>query len=148
MWKPAELCGNCSYANDANFKFCQSCGEKNVETCACTSSQSTLKGNIYDQRLRYLDNLIGNSSYGKRKSALQKELEEFLISFSKCITKATPDDIRMFLVLKDSNGKTQIHYIKCEHVGKNGHFDCGCPFTLAWGTVQSLIGQLKQILKI
>ncbi|KAJ8309736.1 hypothetical protein KUTeg_011601 [Tegillarca granosa] len=28
IWKPAILCPTCSYANDADFRFCQFCGEK------------------------------------------------------------------------------------------------------------------------
>ena len=138
------MCRICGYANDTSFRFCQSCGEKNTQSI-CATSQSTLQENIYDQRLRYLDTFVESSSYGKKKSALHKELENFLACLSKGIKTATPDDIRMFLVHKDSKGKTQIHDIKCKNVGKTGHFDCGCPVRLAWGTVQSIIGQLKSI---
>lgn len=51
----------------------------------------------------------------------------------------------VFLVWKDSGGKTQIHIDGCPQRGVKGCFPCGCPFRLAAGTVDSLIGKLRAI---
>jgi len=48
-------------------------------------------------------------------------------------------------MFKDKDGKTPVHSINCPYLGsKDGQF-CKCPKRLAFGTVQSLVGQLKSI---
>lgn len=136
------MCSVCSYANDAGFKFCQSCGHQSL--------QETQESNDYyltGRRLSYLDSLIDNSAYSRKKSALQKEFEKFLLTLGtlKTIFTATPNDVRSFLVEKDKKGRTQVHVIECEHLGKLGIFPCSCPCRLSAGTVQSVIGQLNSI---
>ena len=39
---------------------------------------------------------------------------------------------------KDKNGKTQVHRNGCLHLGKNGTFDCVCPLSLSYKTVDSV----------
>ena len=99
-----------------------------------------------ERRLSYLDSLLDNSTYAKKKSALQKEFEKFLLTLGRGnILMATPYDVRCFLVDKDKRGKTQVHGIGCQHLGKIGIFPCSCPCRLSARTVQSLIGQLNSI---
>ena len=97
---------------------------------------------ICDERLQVLDDLIENTSYCKKNPPL------FLSKYSKSIAFATPDDIRKFLVAKDSKGKIKIHDIICPNLGNVGIFDCHCPLRRASSTVQTTLGQLKRILKV
>lgn len=76
---------------------------------------------------------------------MKKEFSLFLSKYSKSIVFATPDDIRRFLVIKDSKGKTQVHNVICPNLGRVGIFDCHCPLRLASGTVQTVLSQLKRI---
>lgn len=131
------------YPNDQSFKYCQSCGKKNEESLE--NNGVGLTENISAERLRYLDNLLDNRAYAKKKSSLQKELENFLGEYNKSLGQANPEDLRKFLVNKDKRGKTQVHHILCSNLGKIGKHDCGCPLRLAWGTIQSIIGQVKAI---
>lgn len=89
------------------------------------------------------------SKYDKQKTQLEGQLSQFLASFPspKSLTSTTPQDLCKFLVWKDSFGKTQVHILGCPHQGLKGMFDCGCPFRLAAGTVDSLIGKLRSIFK-
>lgn len=59
-----------------------------------------------------------------------------------------PDDLRRFLVMRDGKGKTQVHELNWEYLGKHGEFKCSCPVRLAAGTVQTLLGKLKHIFEI
>ncbi|VDI04715.1 Hypothetical predicted protein [Mytilus galloprovincialis] len=100
-----------------------------------------------ERRLRYLDSLVGSTSYNKKKLSLEKEFEKFLFGGEpvKCLKTASPLDVRRFMVMKDSRGKTQVHDLTCEFLGKLGIHSCQCPLRLAAGTVQSMLGQLKAI---
>lgn len=90
--------------------------------------------------------MLNNTNYIKKKSKLVKDFELFLDSHTdNDISSATPSDLRVFLIDKDKNGKTQVHVTFCPFVGELGIHDCGCPCRLSWGTVQSLIGQFKII---
>lgn len=100
-----------------------------------------------EARLRYLDNLVENTSYANKKSSLEKDFSKFLLNYSKTIKNAGLDDVRKFLVHKDNMGKTQIHGINCPNLGKSGIYECDCPLRLSSGTVQSIISQLKSIFK-
>lgn len=100
-----------------------------------------------EARLRYLDNLVENTSYANKKSSLEKDFSKLLLNYSKTIKNAGLDDVRKFLVHKDNMGKTQIHGINCPNLGKSGIYECDCPLRLSSGTVQSTISQLKAIFK-
>ena len=51
------------------------------------------------------------TSYAKQKDSLQKAVEKFLLSIpgSPILATMAPRDICRFLVLKDEDGKTQVH---------------------------------------
>ena len=135
------MCPVCSYAYDTGFKFCQSCGNQNLQ-----ENEERNDNYLTERRLNFLDSLINNSAYSKKKTALQREFEIFLRTVGKkSLFTATPNDIRCFLVGKDEKGRTQVHVIGCEHLGKLGIFPCSCPCRLSAGTVQSVIGQLNSI---
>lgn len=98
---------------------------------------------ICDERLRVLDNLIENTLYCKKKSALEKEFSVFLSKYSKSIAFATSDDSRKFLVAKDSKGKDQIHDIICHNLGKVGIFDSLASSTESYGKGSRWDGDLS-----
>jgi integrase len=94
-----------------------------------------------------LDHLVDDTAYNRQKGSLEKEFTTFLKDYrgGKGIEDANPDDIRLFLVLKDKKGKTQVHDICCQFLGKRGSFACSCPHRLAVGTVRAVLGKLKTI---
>ena len=61
------------------------------------------------------------------------------------ILEATPQDVLRFLHKRDRAGRTQVHKPDCEHMGASGLHNCGCPKHLAFGTLDSYIGQLRAI---
>ena len=87
------------------------------------------------------------TSLDDKSGSLEKEFTAFLREYrsGKNIEDTNPDDIRLFLVLKDKKGKTQVHDTCCQFLGENGSFACGCPHRLAAGTVRSILGKLKTI---
>ncbi|CAG2212994.1 unnamed protein product [Mytilus edulis] len=141
-WKPASPCGSCSYPNDDDAKFCQSCGNY-------LEIQSDEPVDLIDimvnERIRHLDIMMENTPYCKKVSALEKEFSDFLSKNAKSIVFATPEEVRKFLIVKDCKGKTQVHEIICPNLGKSGIFDCPCPLRLASSTVRTMLGQLKRI---
>lgn len=141
-------------------RFCKTCGsafscqvsvpvhikDSSVGVDKCSVSEDEFSVN---ERLIYLDKLIDNSAYNKKKGALENEYlkflgcsssVDFLLSFSEYICK--------FLISKDFNGRTQVHTFKCSFSGKSGLFDCGCPKRLGTGTIQSLVGQLSALFEL
>jgi hypothetical protein len=61
------------------------------------------------------------------------------------LANVTPHDICRFLIYKDNNGKTQVHWQGCPYIGQKGKRDCQCPLRLAYKTVDSYIGKLRAI---
>lgn len=100
-----------------------------------------------ENRLQYLYSLVDNSSYAKKLSSLGKEFNKFVREqFYVDILQTTPYHVQMFLIFKDKKGKTKVHDIHCGYLGKMSDVsECSCPKRLAFGTVQSLIGQLKTV---
>ena len=97
-----------------------------------------------ENRLRYLDSLVVDTKYKKKKSALGKDFEKYLSIYeNRDLATALPVDVTRFLIIRDENGKTQVHEVTCPFLGSSGIFDCACPLRLAWGTVQCMIGQLR-----
>ena len=74
-------------------------------------------------------------------------MSEFLpyLQPPKNISPALPIDIVKFLVWKDGDGRTVAHKPHCEFLGFEGETQCDCPTSLARGTVDSLIGNLRSI---
>ena len=70
LWKPAFSSFSCEYPNDADAKFCQSCGFKfAIDEDEFSASDDLLTG----ERLRYLDSLVDCNDYNKKTSSLEKE---------------------------------------------------------------------------
>ena len=105
--------------NDLGFKFCQSCGHENLRVQDLLDSVDDY---LVERRLSYLDNLISDSDYVRKKSALERQFDLFLKPLGKNILTATPKDILSFFVSKDDKGKTQVHILKCVNLGKFGFF--------------------------
>lgn len=144
VWKPAISCQFCNYPNDEGSSFCQSCGNK---LCCVEEQPREMFDYVSEKRLRYLDNLVEDTPYTRKISALEKEFTNFLSYYSKTLNTAEPDDVRKFLVFKDNMGKTQVHEQFCENLGKSGVHGCECPTRLASGTIQTTISKLKSIFK-
>ena len=67
----------------------------------------------------------------------------------KDLSTTSPRDIVHFLIWKDKDAKTQVHKEGCPHFGSSSKITkgCDCPKRLAFKTVDSLIGQLRAILR-
>lgn len=97
-------------------------------------------------RLAELDERTSSSSAFKRKNCLSTSLVGFLRkSGCQSLRLSTPDDVRRFLIWKDSFGKTIIHDIQCPFLGIKGSVECDCPKRLASATVEGVIQQLVNI---
>lgn len=93
-----------------------------------------------ERRIAYLNNLLDSKAYSKKKLALKLDFENVI---GKKIFKATPEDLRLFLLGKDRVGKTQVHDLSCPFLGVASASSCSCPVRLAAGTVSSYIAQFK-----
>ena len=82
-----------------------------------------------------------NKPYQRQKSALERQLSDFLASLSppKCVPSCTSDDVIKFLISRDKTGRTVVHTQSCLCVS------CYCPLRLAAGSVDSLLGKLRAI---
>lgn len=88
---------------------------------------------------------MDDTKYGKRKSSLEKESENFLSEFSNVkMLDSSPENICRFLINKDKGGKTKVH--DCRFIGER-FGECGCPCRLSAGSVQSILGKLSKLFK-
>lgn len=94
------------------------------------------------QRFQEFEASSLSKPYQRQKSALEKQLCDFLSSVSppKSISSCCANDIVKFLIDKDRCGKTVVHSMSCSK--QDG---CGCPRRLAAGTIDSLLGKLRAI---
>ena len=148
LWCPAVQCPECSYPNDHDFSFCQRCGYRRLfQSQQSVNSKIQLDLPSINNRLQSIQALRASKPYEKQKSALQKELENFLFSLplSKSLSSAAPQDLVRFLIYKDRKGKTKVHKSTCPLFGSHSKERCQCPVRLAAGTVDSLIGKLRSI---
>ena len=94
--------------------------------------------------------MLQNTQYGRRKLILRRELQDFLTHLHAPrkinLQQTTPEDIRFFLIWKDTKGKTVVHTQECIGIQGNQNV-CQCPTRLAAGSVDSIIGQLRAILR-
>ena len=104
---------------------------------------------VINKRISELDAILQSTKYSKQKQSLKIELQTFLKSLpsEKDLHTAKPLDIRMFIVNKDSTGKTKVHLATCMHKGHVGMLQCGCPLRRSAGSVDSLIGQIRAIFR-
>ena len=148
LWCPAVQCPECSYPNDHDFSFCQRCGYRRLfQSQQSVNSKIQLDLPSINNRLQSIQALRASKPYEKQRSALQKELENFLFSLplSKSLSSAAPQDLVRFLIYKDRKGKTKVHKSTCPLFGSHSKERCQCPVRLAAGTVDSLIGKLRSI---
>ena len=148
VWCPSVLCPKCKYPNDQGFSFCQRCGLTRLPpTRPSPSSSVQIDLPSIDDRLASIRSQRRSLPYGRQKSSLQKQLEDFLSSLPspKNLQSAAPIDITRFLVWKDKNGKTKVHTPQCPLFGTHSKRRCNCPTRLAAGTVDSTIGKLRAI---
>ena len=101
------------------------------------------------------DNLLQltkGTAYETQKSRLVVDFVAFLESNSRLSSSdrtastallASPEDVVKFLYHRDARGRTQVHHLECANLGLSGRFSCGCPFRLAAGTVDSIVGKLR-----
>ena len=111
------------------------------------NSQINLK-NI-NERIAQLDAFLNEKNYSKQKHALRAELEGFLGQLlpPKTLSNANPEDLRMFIVHKEGKGRTKLHTNMWEYRGSPGKTACECPCTMAFKSVDSLIGKIRAILR-
>lgn len=100
-------------------------------------------------RISHLDALQQGTKYAKQKCQLQLQFESFLGSLSpkRTVYDCTPEDVRYFLAWKDGQGRTKVHKLGCPHRGSQDKTNCVCPTYMAAGSVDSLIGKLRAILR-
>jgi hypothetical protein len=101
---------------------------------------------VLDDRLRALAERVQAKPYNKKKNAVVHQFHTFLQQCDnlRSLENAQPVDIRRFLAWKDlHHGKTQVHKISCQYLGKVGVSQCDCPIRLASGSVANIISQLK-----
>ena len=93
------------------------------------------------ERFQEFNDVFKAKPYQRQKSALERELLDFLASLSppREISSCTSEEIVKFLISKDKSGKTVLHSRSCSKVL------CNCPTRLAAGSVHSLLGKLTAI---
>ena len=105
----------------------------------------------FESRRLELERRLTSSKYERKKSNLEVEFVCFLSRLRplKDLSTTSPRDIVHFLIWKDKDAKTQVHKEGCPHFGSSSKITkgCDCPKRLAFKTVDSLIGQLRAILR-
>ena len=137
IWKAARRCSACLYPNDTDANFCQACGLQ-------TSLVKVGKPNKHidhvsiSRRFQEFSDAASNKPYQRQKSALERQLSDFLASLSppKGVSSCTSDDVIKFLISRDKTGRIVVHTQSCLRVS------CDCPSRLAAGSVDSLLGKL------
>ena len=103
----------------------------------------------WDERIEDLQTRLHQRRSERKKVALAGELETFLLSLPvpSSLSTCLPQDLQRFLASKDlsNSGKTQVHEVDCEFVGKVGRQSCSCPFRLSACYVQNLVSDMKMI---
>ena len=148
IWKPAVQCPDCSYPNDAEFCFCQSCGYKcKLVVPEDNPQRLVLDLPSIDHRLEALQTVKDRKPYQLQKTKLREEFKSFLSSLPcpKTLLSASPQDVTRYLVWKDRKGKTKVHVPTCPLFGSKKADNCSCPSFLAAGTVANLIGKLRSL---
>ena len=106
---------------------------------------------VLDSRIAALQARRETRPFARKLSATEAELSMFLerlpvpVSLATC----TPKDVLRFLAWKDTSGsgKTQVHDLECEHLGRDGIFACDCQCRLSAGYVKNILVRLKMVFK-
>lgn len=101
------------------------------------------------QRAEALEHVLSDSKYERQKDNLRQSFQSFLAA---CTPPATlydcrPPHVRDFLIWKEQRGHTALHSQSCTLRGRPGNQPCTCPRTTSAGTVDSVLGQLRAILR-
>ncbi len=149
-----HMCSDCcvrTHSGDVHVRHCGACG-KLLNQAAVNSV--TNKGVPVDfhrihSRIGKLDNAFGSTSYAKQKHSLEAELCQFLrnVNAVKDVSNAIPEDIRMFLIHKEANGRTRLHSKVCPLRSLPEKCNWDCPTTLPSKSVDSLIGKVRAIFR-
>ena len=139
-WKAARRCPACLYPNDVDANFCQACGSRTCLKKFVVPTKTVDHAKIA-KRFQEFNDVFKAKPYQRQKSALERELLDFLASLSpqRDISSCTSEEIVKFLISKDKSGKSVLHSPSCSGV------PCDCPTRLAAGTVDSLLGKLRAI---
>jgi hypothetical protein len=102
-----------------------------------------------NDRIKSLDALLNSASYSKQKCNLIKEMENVLVLLDplKNFSNATPEDVRKYLIFKEKDGKMQLHDDKCQFRTNYGLQCCLCPRTLAFKSVDYLLGKIRALFR-
>ena len=139
-WKAARRCPACLYPNDVDANFCQACGSRTCLKKFVVPTKAVDHAEIA-KRFQEFSDVFKAKPYQRQKSALERELLDFLASLSpqRDISSCTSEEIVKFLISKDKSGRTVLHSRSCSGV------PCNCPTRLAAGSVDSLLGKLRAI---
>ena len=139
-WKAARRCPACLYPNDVDANFCQACGSRTCLKKFVVPTRAVDHAEIA-KRFQEFSDVFKAKPYQRQKSALERELLDFLASLSpqRDISSCTSEEIVKFLLSKDKSGRTVLHSRSCSGV------PCNCPTRLAAGSVDSLLGKLRAI---
>ena len=133
-----ESCPAMFRMSDVNF--CQACDSRTCLKKFVVPTKTVHHAEIA-KRFREFNDVFRAKSYQRQKSALGRELLNFLASLSppRDVSSCTSEEIVKFLISKDKSGKTVLHSRSCSEV------HCNCPTRLAAGSVDSLLGKLRAI---
>ena len=125
-WKAARRCSACLYPNDVDANFCQGCGSRTCHKRFVVPTKTVDHAEIA-KRFQEFNDVFKAKPYQRRKSALERELLDFLASLSppRDISSCTSEEIVKFLISRDKSGKTVLHSQSCSEV------PCNCPTRLA-----------------
>lgn len=148
LWKPAECCPQCHYANDRGFQFCQRCDFRKQIPPALLQKPLAIPISSIKSRLQSLRSTHREKPYERQKSSLQQKLEVFLASLPspRTFVTASPDDLIRILIWKNKSGKTRVHRDSCPFFGSSAkRTACPCSTRLAAGTVDNWVAKLKAL---
>jgi len=140
VWKAARCCSACLYPNDIDANFCQACGSRTSLVKAGKPNKNIDHVGI-SKRFQEFSDAARNKPYQRQKSALERQLSDFLASLSPpmYVSSCTSDDVIKFLISRDKTGRTVVHSQSCPRVG------CNCTSRSAAFSIDSLLGNLRVI---
>lgn len=102
-----------------------------------------------NNRLQYIRDTRNKSASERKRESMRDNLCRFLyqLPWSPTLSNVTPDDLCRFLIWKDNNGKTKVHFVECPAMGKS-RVNCFCPTRLSADTVDNYCHQLREIFKV
>lgn len=142
-------CPDCTgmSGGDLSGRYCTACGKCLILSDGINTTKGAIDFTRIQARIAELDHLSQSSNYSKQKLSLEVELERFLrcLGAHKSVSNALPEDIRMFIIHKETHGRTKMHSDRCSFRGMPGRSSCNCPITMSSKSVDSLIGKVRAI---